>query len=245
MVFPTTHWSTLARASLNGDTAGRQALEELCRRYWAPLNQFIRWRGHTDAEAEDLTQEFLLHVLDHSTFQRADRLRGKFRSLLLGALIRFLSDERDRRNAQKRGGQLVHVSLDADDSNTVRSEAAETAQEAALFDRSWALTILKSAWEGVRQEYTEAGCGDAFSALKHFLPGAAEQPTYEQVAEELGVSVSALNSEVHRLRSRFRENVRAHVAGTVSAPHEIDEEMAHLHRVLLDRGTDLGPIRES
>src|SRR5688572_7575718 len=145
MIFPTTHWSLLAKASLNGDTVGRQALEELCRHYWAPLNQFIRWRGHTETEAEDLTQEFLLHLLDHSTLQRADRLRGKFRSLLLGALVRFLSDERDRRNAQKRGGQQVHVSLDTDDSDTGRPEAAGTAEEGALFDRAWALTILKSA----------------------------------------------------------------------------------------------------
>ena len=103
MYFPTTQWTLLARASLNGETQSRQALEELCRRYWGPLQQFIRSRGYTETEAEDLTQEFLLHLLEHSTLQRAERMRGKFRSFLLGALMRFLADEYDRRRAQKRG----------------------------------------------------------------------------------------------------------------------------------------------
>ena len=82
---------------MNGETPARQALEELCRRYWSPLRHFIRWRGYTQSEAEDLTQEFVLHILQHSTFKKADPLRGRFRSFLLGALTRFLADERDRR----------------------------------------------------------------------------------------------------------------------------------------------------
>src|SRR5215212_4913074 len=109
MYFPTTHWSLLAKASLSGQMPAREALEELCRRYWSPLRQFIRWRGYTESEADDLTQEFVLHLLKHSTLNKADRLRGRFRSFLLGALTRFLADERDRRQAQKRGRGLAHL----------------------------------------------------------------------------------------------------------------------------------------
>ena len=111
MYFPSTHWSVLARASASGETAGHEALEALCRRYWTPLNQFIRSRGYSEAEAEDLTQEFLLHLLEHSTLRKPDPLRGKFRSFLLGALMKFLSHERERQLAQKRGGQQPHISL--------------------------------------------------------------------------------------------------------------------------------------
>jgi len=90
-MFPTTHWSLLAQASLNGETEARAALDELCRRYWSPLNQFIRMRGHPPAEADDLTQAFLLHLLEHSALRKPDRLKGRFRSFLLGALVRFLA----------------------------------------------------------------------------------------------------------------------------------------------------------
>ena len=109
MYFPTTQWTLLARASVNGETAAQEALELLCRRYWTPLYRFIRARGYTEPEAQDLTQEFLLHVLEHSTLKSADRLRGRFRSFLCGALVRFLSDQYDRRRALKRGGGVPHL----------------------------------------------------------------------------------------------------------------------------------------
>src|SRR5262245_61702122 len=112
MVFPTTHWTLLARASLNGDTENRGALEELCRRYWTPIVRFIQSRGVMAAEAEDLTQEFMVHILEKSLFGRADRFQGRFRSFLIGALVRFLGDKADRRNALKRGGANEHVSYD-------------------------------------------------------------------------------------------------------------------------------------
>jgi DNA-directed RNA polymerase specialized sigma24 family protein len=233
MYFPTTQWTLLARASLNAETAGRQALEELCRRYWSPLNQFIRARGYTEAEAQDLTQEFLLHLLEHSTLQRAERSRGKFRSFLLGALVRFLADEYDRRHAQKRGQGARHLS--------VEDEAVDLAappDSVIVFDREWALVILENAVRGVQEEFEAGGSMTRFEVLRHFLPGSLEAPPYEQAAAQLGLSLPALKSELHRLRRRFKELVRQEVANTVSAPHEIDEEMDHLQAVLMDRGND-------
>src|SRR5436305_5416488 len=98
MTFPTTHWTLLARASLGGDTENRGALEELCRRYWTPIVRFIQVRGIPPSQAEDLTQEFMVHILEKSLFGRADRFQGRFRSFLIGALIRFLRDKADQRN---------------------------------------------------------------------------------------------------------------------------------------------------
>ncbi len=238
MYFPTTHWSLLARATLTGETAGRQALEDLCRRYWSPLHEFIRARGYNQSEAEDLTQEFLLHLLEHSTLKKADRLRGRFRSFLLGALSRFLGDELDRRQAQKRGGGAAHVSLD---------ESAEVAGAAGpgavFFDREWALVILENALRTVQVEW-EAGQGQTrFAVLCRFLPGSLETPSYEEAAAQLGLGLPALKSELHRLRQRFKAVVRQEIAATVSAPHEIDEEMDHLQQVLMDKGND--PVAES
>jgi DNA-directed RNA polymerase specialized sigma24 family protein len=234
MYFPTTHWSLLARASLNGETPSRQALEELCRRYWSPLQQFIRLRGFTDAEAQDLTQEFILHLIEHSTLQKADRLRGRFRSFLMGSLTRFLGDEYDRRRAQKRGSGAAHLSLD-DAKHGLPSNAGP---DASFFDREWALVILENALRAVQSEYAAAGADKQFAVLRTFLPGSLAVSSYEEAAAKLGLSLPALKSELHRLRQRFKLLVRQEVANTVSAPHEIDEEMTYLQQVLMDRGHD-------
>jgi len=233
MYFPTTQWSLLARASLSGETAARRALEELCKRYWSPLQQFIRSRGYTEAEAQDLTQEFLLHLIEHSTLKKADRLRGKFRSFLLGSLVRFLADERDHRHAQKRGGGAEHFSLNREqEDSSVASDPG-----LALFDREWALAILENALRAAEEEFTTTGTNH-FAVLRQYLPGSLDTPPYEQAAAQLGLTLPALKSELHRLRQRFKALVRQEVANTVSAPHEIDEEMNYLQRVLMDRSNN-------
>jgi RNA polymerase sigma-70 factor (ECF subfamily) len=242
MYFPSTHWSVLARASASGETAAHEALEALCRRYWTPLNHFIRSRGYSEAEAEDLTQEFLLHLLEHSALRKPDPLRGKFRSFLLGALMKFLSHERERRLAQKRGGQQPHISIEAYDQRDGLSSPPLPDDQIAAFDRTWAQTVVRAAFDHVERDYLEAGKGELFAVLRAFLPGANVPPPYEEAAARAELSVTAFNSEIHRLRQAFRDRLYAEVTGTVSAPHEIDEEIAHLYRVLMDRGTDLGSI---
>jgi DNA-directed RNA polymerase specialized sigma24 family protein len=233
MSFPTTQWTLLTRASLNGESAGHQALEELCRRYWLPLYQFLRARGCTRTEAQDLTQEFLLHLFEHATLQNADRARGRFRSFLLGALVRFLADERDRRYAWKRGRGALHLSLES-----AGEDWAAPGESADLFDREWALVILENALRQVQEEVEAGAQALHFTVLRQFLPGSIETPSYEAAAAQLGLTLAAFKSELHRLRQRFKALVRQEVAQTVSAPHEIAEEMEHLQRVLMDKGHD-------
>src|SRR5882672_10437256 len=235
MYFPTTHWSELAQASAQGETAARQALEDLCRRYWKPLHRFIQSRGYAEAEAQDLTQDFIVHLMADSTLKRADPLRGKFRSFLCGALLHFLGDEYDRRRALKRGGGLAHFQVREDDGEAVGPDA-----NLMSFDRGWAMAILETALRTTGEQFEAAGEGGQFAVLRQFLPGALEAPTYQAAATELGLSLPAFKSELHRLRQRFKAMVRQEVACTVSVPHEVDEEMEHLQRVLMDKGSDLG-----
>ena len=245
MYFPTTHWTLLVLATSSGESEARSALGELCRRYWLPLKQFIRARGFSEVEAEDLTQDFMVHLLEHSTLHKPDPQRGKFRSFLLGALVKFLSHERDRRLAQKRGGLQPHVSIEAMPEGLEIGRSGVPEREVATFDRSWALTVVQSALERAERSYAEAGKGDLFLVLRAFLPGGTPPPPYEEAATRAGLSLAAFNSEIHRLRAKFRACICAEVTGTVSAPHEIDEEIAHLYRVLMDRGTDFPPAQES
>ncbi len=234
MYFPTTQWTQLAQASVNGDTAGRQALDDMCRRYWAPLYQFVRSRGYSEEAAQDLTQEFLLHLLEDSRFRKADRLRGRFRSFLCGALIRFLAGEYERRQALKRGGAAVHVSLE----NQGAALAGVSEADEAFFDREWAMGILENALRAAQDEFEARGAGTQFAVLRRFLPGSLEMPAYEEAAGQLGLSLAAFKSELHRLRQRFKALVRQEVTATVSAPHEIEEEMNYLQRVLMDKGSN-------
>jgi len=232
MYFPTTQWTLLARATLSGESTGRQALEDLCRRYWSPLYQFIRARGYNEAEAKDLTQEFLLHLVEHSTLQKADPSRGKFRSFLCGALVRFLADAYDKRRAQKRGGGASHVELDS----AAEELGAISTPDEFVFDREWALVILENALQTVARDFK--GAESQFTVLRQFLPGSIAVPSYEQAATQLGLNLAALKSELHRLRRRFKSAVREEVAATVSAPHEVDQEMNHLQKVLMNKGID-------
>jgi len=235
MSFPKTHWSALAKATLHGETEARTALEELCGCYWNPVYQFIRSRGVPHAEAQDLAQEFMVHVMQKSMFSRADPLRGQFRSFLLGALVRFMADAADKRKALKRGGNLSHVSLDK------AEPVAPLDRSSVAFDREWALTVLETALQTVRTAFVQAHRESDFGILKTFLPGSPGGPSYETAAAQLALSVPALKSEVHRLRRRFRELVREQIARTVSAPHEIEAEIQHLEAVLRDSGTELAP----
>src|SRR5262245_39812720 len=238
MSFPTTHWTLLAKASLGGDADNRRALEELCRRYWTPIARFIQSRGIPEIEAQDLTQEFLVHVLEKALFLRADRFQGRFRSFLIAALIRFLGDAADRRNALKRGGAVEHVSYNACESVAEIEGTFNSPEATALFDREWALTILENCLRRAREEHAQAQRKQDFAVLQSLLPGGA-QLSYDAAAARLEISEPALKSEVHRLRRRFRELVREEVAQTVSAPHEIDAEMTYLQQVLMDKANPL------
>jgi len=185
MGFPTTRWSRLAIATLNGDTQARAALGEFCQHYREPVRRIICGRGIADPEAEDLTQEFLLHLIQKSALARADRERGRFRSFLQGALANFLADAADRRGAAKRGGGLPHLHLDAWLAGGNGEVHLASAAEELLFDREWALAVMDRALRAVERESELAGEGARFAVLCRFLPVGAEPVSRSEAAKEL------------------------------------------------------------
>ena len=229
MAFPTTRWSLLAQATIHGDAMQREALAEFYRRYREPVVSYLR-RHQPEARADDLSQEFFLHLIENSTLQRADPLRGRFRSFLLGALNRFLARTRVHEAAAKRGSGEAALSLDA--LTLGAGEPVVPAAVAEAFDRDWARSLivrvrcqLSSDWRGKTTD---------LALFMRFLPGSVDTPAYEAAALTLGWSLARLKTEVFRLRQKFRDQVRQEVALTVETPHEIELEMAHLHLVLAD-----------
>jgi RNA polymerase sigma-70 factor (ECF subfamily) len=214
-------------------------MNELCRRYWQPVNRFLYQRGHSEAAAEDLTQEFMFQMLESAAWRRVDPARGRFRSFLLGALVRFLHDESARRASLKRGGGTSEISLNAEGAPTELTGPNLTEEIIRNFDRVWAVSLLAATIDRVRIQYAESGRAHVFSRLKPFLPVGEDAPSYEQAAAALSLTLPALKTEVFRLRQAVRTALRAEVAQTVSAPHEVDAELSWLRRILMDRGSEL------
>ena len=234
MGFPTTSWSLLAQATINGGNLEREALGEFYRRYRTPLVRFVARRSEDRARAEDLVQAFFVHLIEHATLRRADRARGRFRSFLLGALVRFLAQEREHAGAEKRGGGAAAVGFE---SLPEDETAAVTPPEVTrVFDLEWSRGLLAHAERAVESAWVERGLGAEYRVVRNFLPGALTTPTYQAAADQLGWTLARLKTEVFRARERLRETIRAEVALTVEAPHEVDAELAHLHAVLANPG---------
>ena len=233
--FSTTHWSVVLTAGAFGSADSRQALERLCRTYWYPLYTYLRRRGCDTHQAEDYTQAFFAVLLQRRGFQQASPQRGKFRSFLLSSLNHFLADERDRAEAQKRGGGREIVSLDVEDAETrYRLEPAHDLTPEKLFEKSWSLTILGNAMARLKAEFTEAGKQQTFECLKPHLPAGRGPASYKDVAAELAMTEGAVKVAVHRLRQRYRRLVRDEIAQTVSTPEQVDEEIRDLFASLAD-----------
>lgn len=235
-VFLTTHWSLVQRAGQNDTTQARQALEQLCRVYWYPLYAYVRRRGQTPHDAQDLTQEFFARLLERNWLARADQARGRFRTFLLTAMERFLANEWDKLRAQKRGGGLPALMLQLDTAETrYGAEPADPRSPEETFERRWALTLLDEVLRRLEAEQRAGGKAEQFAALRQCLVGDRASLPYDQIAFATGLSEGAVKVAVHRLRLRYRELLRAEIANTVDSPAEVDAEMRHLFNVLTVR----------
>ena len=235
--FVTTHWSLVwaAKPDEVSQTRAREALEELCRAYWYPLYAFVRSRGYSAVDAQDLTQAFFARIIETGGFASADRERGRFRSYLLGAMKHFLANEWHRAQTQKRGGQVRFIEWDALDPEARYAGASEQpVNPEYLFDREWALETIAGALQELRDEMVKAGKGEQFDALKGSLTGEDESPR-EEIAARLDMSEGAVKVAVHRLRERYRKLLRAAIAETVSNEADLNDEMRYLVAVLRRR----------
>jgi RNA polymerase sigma factor (sigma-70 family) len=231
--FVTTRWSVVITAGRSDTTQARAALEKLCQTYWYPLYAYVRRRGHSPEDAQDLTQEFFARLLERNWVATADRQKGKFRSFLLSAMNHFLADEWDKARAQKRGGGLAPVPLKFDTAETrYGHEPVDNVTPEQSYERRWALTLLEEVLYRLRSEYEQEGRAKLFAALHPCLVGDRTSQPYAELAVKLGVTEGTVKSAVHRLRQRYRQLLRDEIAHTVAEPGEVNEELQHLFRTL-------------
>ena len=189
--FQTTRWSVVLVSSQSRAPGYKEAFADLCKIYWYPLYGFIRHRGYSPEDAEDLVQGFFLYLVEHKTLSRADRSKGRFRSFLLTSLQNFLSDQADRARCLKRGGKAGFVCIDLEEAtDRYGLEPIEELTPEKIFDARWAMTLIGEALNRLNREYVAQGKGTTFQALKGFLDpiNTKNLPSYEEVAAQLGVS---------------------------------------------------------
>ena len=222
----------LAAADRQAGTNSRRALEELIRAYWFPLYAFVRRQGSlgkTPEAAEDVVQEFFTRLLEKKYLAQVDRSKGKFRSFLLAAMKHFLSKERDKLRAQKRGGGCVVIALDALDAEARYAvEPADSLTPERLFERQWALAVLDQVLGRLRMDYADGGKAKLYEAIEPCLTQGAKAVNYGQVSGELGMTEGAVRVAVHRLRRRYRDLLKDEIAQTVDSPEQVEEEIAYL-----------------
>ena len=229
--FHTTRWTLVIASARDQSEAGRAAFASLCQIYWYPLYAFARRRGHSTHDAQDLTQGFFLHILEHRALSGVDRLKGKFRSFLLASFQNYLLVEARRAQRLKRGGQCQFIFLDLETAeNRYRYEPADFLTAEKIFEARWALTLLEQAMTRLGQEYLARGRGPVFDILRAFVGITETKPegSYEGAAKALGVGVGTVKTFIHRLRKRYLEVVREEVARTVSDPAEVEGEIRAL-----------------
>jgi RNA polymerase sigma factor (sigma-70 family) len=234
--FPMTRW-TRVLAARGGSAEAKTALSELCAAYYEPVHTYLTHTAPGES-ARDLTHAFFAQLLERGGLTSVQPQRGKFRSYLLGAVKHFIADQRDRDRAEKRGGGIANLSLDAehdDSSEEHKIELESAAPPDSLYDREWAIALLHRANERLTEEQQEAGREHQFAVLKPWLNGEAGALSQAAAAIELGVTENVVRVAIHRLRKRFGENVRHEIAQTVDNPDEISAELNYLIEALRQR----------
>ena len=227
--FLTTRWSVVLAATGEPSPAAADALNRLCAAYWYPLYAWMRCRGSSHHDAQDLNQAFFVHLLDQERLRTTGPHKGRFRSFLLASLKNFLANEHDKAQALKRGGQFTIISMDEEqDESRFKFTPSHHVTPDQAFEQNWAVTLLEAVLGQLREEYTRANKAALFDALQNYLSGDRGLTPYAELAVRMKMSEAALKMAVLRLRRRFGERLRQEIAHTVTTEAEIDGEIRAL-----------------
>jgi len=226
--FPSTHWSVVLAAGDAAAPHSREALAELCRKYWYPLYFYVRKQGYRPEDAQDLTQEFFTRFLEKNYLALADPHRGRFRSFLLSCLKHFLINEWNRTSVARRDSGYGIVPIDTHAEDRYRAEQVDDLTPEKAYEQRWALALLEQALARLGDEYVTAGKGAQFEALRGLLWGTNHAVSYADIAGGLDSSEGAVKAAVRRLRRRYREILRSEIAQTVATSEELEDEVRWL-----------------
>jgi DNA-directed RNA polymerase specialized sigma24 family protein len=236
--FATTRWSLILSPTISGAAySARDALAQLCQIYWRPIFAFICQRGYPVPDAQDLTQDFFMMILEGKLLESVDPNRGRFRCFLLKSLKNFLIDDNIKRHRQKRGGGLGFISweewmAEAPSQLVISAGTLESCPAETLFDLRWAASVAEQALRRLREECESRGHRRAFETLSNYLTAARTEISYERLSNVLDMPKIVVRRLLYEFRARYRALLREEVAETVEDGADVDEEIRYLCSVL-------------
>jgi RNA polymerase sigma-70 factor (ECF subfamily) len=229
--FETKSW-TVVLQSCQDNPEGRRAFDELCQAYWYPLYAYLRRKGSAPQDAEDMIQSFFVWILERGLVERADPLRGRFRTFLLAALNQFEARQYQYESAAKRspGNPLVSLDIGAGEA-TYSRQGVEHETPETLYEQAWAASLLDQAISSLRADMQAGGKAAQFDCLRGLMTSQPGTNT-RLAAQRLEMTKGAVRVALHRMKRRFAEKVRGLVAATVENEDEIEDEMTGLFLAL-------------
>lgn len=223
--FPETGWTQLKR----GGRADPAALEVLCREYRGPLLAYARYHSNNHRDAEDIVQSFMVRTFNPELLATMDPQEGRFRSFLKLCLKRYIRDQLAKIKDHKK------VSLGSDDLEGGERPLQLVSPEASpdqVFDREFALEVVRRTMVCLQTEYGRRGQGERFALLRPLIVGKQTDLPQDAVAERLGISRGGVGKAVFDMRREFKELFRKEVSGLVASLEDLDSEILELMNAL-------------
>jgi DNA-directed RNA polymerase specialized sigma24 family protein len=193
----------------------------------------VRRQGYNSEEAQDLTQGFFALLIERRDFDAVRQEKGRLRSYLLTSLKHFLAKARRHELAIKRGEGRALVPLDELLARERADlEPADTLSAERIYERRWALALLKRALGRLEEEYRVAGDAPLFEKLKQMLTNEPGRSSQAEIAQGMSMSENAVKQAFYRLRQRYRLLVREEIAHTVAVPGDVEDELRHFIAIL-------------
>lgn len=235
--FQTTPWTAIeevrAHEGGRGTETSNRLVGELLSAYWKPVYCYLRRRGCDNEQAKDLTQDFFQEVvLGRELIRRADRTKGRFRTLLLRALDRYLISVHRKTTARKRlaPGRLIPLD-DTDIAQLPETTGHLNSEE--LFHYTWISGLLDRMLSEVHDECQRRDMATHWAlfhdrVLQPIMSG-IEPPAMEELCRRYGVDApTTASSMIFTVKRRFAAALKRILRQSVALETQIDEEMVDL-----------------
>ena len=236
-VFQTTHWTAIEKVGSNDDIDHEALVADLFRAYWKPVYCYLRHKGRRNAEAKDLTQGFFQEVvLGRKLIQKADRTEGRFRTLLLRSLDRYLVSMHRKETARKRKPSDSLISLE--DTNIHELPAAvDNLNSEDVFQYAWVCELLDRMLDEVEAECRHRGMAVHwdlfFERVMQPILTSTQPPSLESLCRKHGIDATTKASNmIFAVKRRFQAAAKRLLRQSVASEDQISEEMLELVRFL-------------
>ena len=228
-LFPLTHWSEIRPTGQTGCVN----MEAVYEAYRVPLMLYLLCLGHKPEDSADLIQGFFAELLRRDSLSSVTPKKGRFRTFLISALKHYLNDQHDREHAAKRGGGQPLLSVDEllDQQGIDAAMVSQRGPDWA-YDKAWANAILNAALRQLEEEVAKTRKRALFIALVPSMHQDTDAASYQEIADELGMTEGAVKVAAKRLRERLGQLIRKEVRQTLTNPSDFEAELQYLIELL-------------